>query len=177
MVKSLQIVGLSLFLLFSTLFFIPKTNFYYLVEKELKKQNVVLSDESIVEGGFSLNIKDADIYFESIKSANIKELDISTLLFYNSINVKDIKLSGIAQSFVPIDIKSIDVTYTILNPLEVTIVANGVFGDAKANFDIVDKKLHLTLQPSKLMQQRYKKTLKYLVKNKNGVYSYDTIFN
>ena len=177
MVKTLKVLGFSLFFLLATLFFLPKINFYYLVEKELKKQNIVLSDENIIENSFSLNIKDADIFVESIKSATIKELDISTLLLYNSIHLRDIKLSGMAESFVPIDIKTIGATHSIFNPLTLDIVLNGAFGDAKANFSMLDKKFYLTLKPSKLMLRKYKKTLKFLEKNQNGAYSYDTVFN
>ena len=177
MVKVLKTIGFSLFFIASIMFFLPKTNFYYLVENELKKQNIVISNETIIESGFKLDIKDADVFFNSIKSAKVKDIEITSLLFYNSVDITDVKLYALAGSFFPTKIQNITFRYTILNPLNININANGGFGKAKATFSIVDKRLHLTINPSKKMLKRYKKTLRFLTKNKDGAYSYDTNFN
>ena len=41
----------------------PKREFYYKLEEELAKHEVILNEESIDEGLFSLNLKEVSIYF------------------------------------------------------------------------------------------------------------------
>ena len=177
MVKVFKLFGLMIFFILSLIFFMPKVNLYYKLEQVLQQQNIIISNEKLNDNGFNLEIKDATVFFDSLESAKIEHLDISTLILYQSLNIQNIKLSGIASSFIPISIENISIKHMIINPLNITISANGEFGTLNGSLHIIDKNLHITLKLSKQMLKRYKKTLKYLEKNKNGDYNYDTIFN
>ncbi len=177
MVKLSKIFGLMVFFILALTFFIPKTNLYYLLESKLQNYNLVVSDEVIKESGFYLELKDAKIYFNSIQSAEVTKMELSTFLVYNSLDISGIKLSTLSKSFLPIDIKNINATYSIFNPLNLTVVSNGDFGVANGYINLLDKKISIKVKPSKMMLKRYKKTLKFLEKNQDGTYSYDTTFN
>ena len=60
-------------LFFYFLFFIliivltlPKENLYYLFEKELKKHNIIFSNEKIKESSFALKLSSLDVSFNKI---------------------------------------------------------------------------------------------------------------
>jgi len=177
MVRTLKIFGFIVFFILSFALFMPKLNLYYMLEGELQKQNIIISDEKIKETAFKLTITDANISFDTLESARFKELDLIMFLLYQSLKIQDIRLLGVASSFMPTKIDHVNISYAVTNPLIVNISANGAFGTTKGIFNIREKKLHLTLTASKQMQQKYKKTLSYLTKTKDGGYIYDTIFN
>jgi hypothetical protein len=161
------------FFVASLIYFIPKVSLYYLLEKELKPMGVVVSSEELNDKGFSLEIKDASLNVKSIESANVSEVGITLLGIYNDIDVKDIKLTSAASSFLPINIESVNINHNIFNPLFVLADAKGEFGSVKASFDILQRRLFVILTPSKVMKNKYRTTLKNLKKTKEGVYTYE----
>jgi len=177
MVKILKLFGFIILFFLALSYVTPKVNFYYLLEKKLQKQKIILSDEQIKDKGFTLNIKNTKVFYDSIESAKVEKINITTLFFFNYISIKNVKLSGIASSFIPINIKNIDVSYSIFNPINISISASGDFGESTGSFNLLDNNLNISINPSKLTLTKYKKTLKYLEKNQDGAYSYDTTFN
>jgi len=173
-----KIVKFSLYVLFflaAVLFFIPKVSLYYLAEKELKKYDVVVSNERVDDRGFTLSINSANVYVKSIKSANIVEINIKPFLLYNGVNVKNITLADTAKSFVPLKIEQLNIEYSLFNPLNITANAKGEFGELEISVQVVERRVHLELQPSKLMLKSYQNTLRQLKKTENGGYVYDKV--
>ena len=78
-----------------------------------------------------------------------------------------------ASSFVPLKIADVNIKYTIFNPLFITGISHGEFGEASLNIDILKRKVRLKLIPSKIMKQKYRTTLRNLKKNADGEYIYD----
>jgi hypothetical protein len=94
-----------LMFLIAFVYFVPKTNLYYLIEKYLVKYDVVISDEKLAERGFNLNIKNMHISVQGVDSATVENGDIILLLLYNKVNLKNIKLSSVMQDFLPTHIE------------------------------------------------------------------------
>ena len=177
MVKKIIIFfAYTLFFLSALMYFTPKSSVYFFLEEKLEQVDVVISSEDIQDSGFALNIKNANVSFKSISSVDINEANIKIFAIYNSVNFKNITLSSTAKSLAPLKIESIEVVYSIFNPLNVTIHAIGEFGESESKFNIADKSLHLELKPSKVMSQNYKNTLKNLSKTENGEFVYDKTF-
>ncbi|MEA3371131.1 MAG: hypothetical protein U9Q40_07310 [Campylobacterota bacterium] len=177
MVKNLSItLGYILFFLLSLMYFTPKVTLFYLLEKELQKYDVVVSNEILVDNGFSLNVNDGSVFVKSIESAKIKEANIKIFGIYNSVNLNEIRLSNAAASFVPLYIDEFNVRYSIFNPLNVKAYAIGEFGEAEASFSILDMALHVDVEPSAKMQKEYKNSMRQLSKSEDGGYSYDKTF-
>ncbi len=158
------------------LYFMPKVNLYYLLESQLKKEDVIVSNETLRERGFTLHISDADISLKSISTAIVTSTDINFFILYNKISLQDIQLSSTAKSFVPLHIDSIDVIYSFFNPLKINIYAKGEFGYLEGFFSLSSMNLHLRLKPSKIMIQNNSNTLRSFKKEKNGEFSYDKSF-
>jgi hypothetical protein len=98
------------------------------------------------------------------------------LLAYNSVKLTNIKLSSLVESYLPSKIDSLNITYTIFNPLYITADGVGEFGEASAEVNLLDRNASVVLKPSKVMFTKYKKSLRMFKKSKNGEYVYAKTF-
>jgi len=177
MVRKLAIfIGFVLFFLLALMYFTPKENIYFALEHELKKYDVVISNEKIDDSGFTLNLSAAEIFFKSIKSADIKEINIKIFGLYNSISIQDIQLSQTASSFLPLNIQKVTITHSIFNPLNINIYELGDDGEIEGSFNLVEMALHIIFEPSELMLKKYKNSMREFKKSEDGSYSYDKTF-
>ena len=176
MVKILKLLGYTLFFILALIYFMPKQSIYYFAEKKLAENKIILSHESVVDSGFSLKLSNANISYNAIESATVKNIDIKMLIFYNSLSVENIELSSMASSFVPLHIRTLNVQYTFFNPLNIVAKVSGEFGEANAKLNILDKNITILLTPSELMLNKYKNTLQNLKKNQSGEYEYVKTF-
>jgi hypothetical protein len=158
------------------MYFTPKSNIYYFLEEQLKQQDIIVSCEEALDSGFSLKVKHGVVSVKSIESANVKELSVSVFGLYNTIEVDEISLSSTAKAFIPLNVNSVDVRYSIFNPLNIVGDAKGEFGEADMKFNVVDRNLTIVLHPSKLMLKSYRSTLRNLKKTENGEYVYAKTF-
>jgi len=172
MAKIVRFLAYVLFFILALMYFMPKKNVYYLLEKELQANNIVISHEEVVDTGLSLKLNHLDIYMESIESANVASVDVSLFGLYNAVHIKNIKLTSVASSILPIKINDVTVQYSILNPLNVTLNAVGGFGSVSGYANVLDRNMTLILKPSKMMKRKYKATLNGLRKKSNGEYEY-----
>ncbi|WP_415396554.1 hypothetical protein [Sulfurimonas sp. CS5] len=174
MVKKLyKFFGYSLVFILALMYFVPKVSLYYFLETKLDQFAVVISSEEVLDKGFTLKIKHADLYYKSIQSANIQESNIKLFVLYNAVDFQNITLSSAAKFFVPLHVKNINIKYTMFDPLYIKADVEGEFGKANVRFSIFDKTLHLKLLPSELMLKSYVNTLKNMSKNEKGEYIYD----
>ncbi len=167
-----------LFFIIAIIYFTPKIGLYYFAEQKLKPlSGVIISKEELRDNGFSLEIENANISAKGIDSAVIKSINIKLFGIYNSVSVQEIKLTSVADAFVPLNIDTLHIKYTVLNPLVITGDAKGGFGEASLELsldpDTLKRHLKIILSPSKNMKQNYKRTLRNLKKNKEGVYIYE----
>ncbi len=177
MVKKIALFfAYSIFFILALMYFTPKSSIYYLLETELKKHDAILSFEEVVDSGFSLKIKHANLSVKSMSSANIDEATIKIFAIYNSINIEEITLSSTAKPFVPLRVQSADIVYSIFSPLNIYAHSVGEFGEVDAIVNILDNSLHLELKPSKLMLKEFKNTLQNLEKTENREFVYDKTF-
>lgn len=172
MVSALKILFYIIFFVLALFYFLPKNNLYYLLENELEVNKVILFDEVVTDEGFRLNTRNTFIFYDSIDVAKVENMDIFLFGVYNTIAIQNVKLTGIAESFLPVDVRSLDATYSILNPKLLSAYVEGVFGEAKIEVDLFERKIRIHLVASQLMKKQYKSTLRNLKKNENGEYSY-----
>ena len=172
----------SLFFAYATFFalaliyFTPKQSLYYLLEKELKTYSVIISNEEVKDSGFTLKLEGAELFVKSIKSASAKEVNVKIFGLHNSVTFNDITLSSVAASFVPLNIDELSVAFSILNPLKIKAYGVGEFGEAGAAFNLLDRTLHIDIEPSDKMKKEYRNSMKQLKKSEDGGYSYDKTF-
>lgn len=174
--KIFKSLGYLLFFILSVSYLSPKENMYYYLEQELKPHGVIISKENIIDELLYLNVDSLNVSYKEIDSMMINNMQFNIFALYNHIGLDDIKLAKALSAFVPVNITSVNIYYSILNPLNITASAQGEFGEMKASFNILEYTLHVNLLASKLMLQSYKNTLKNLTKTENGEYTYDKSF-
>jgi len=171
--KVLKFVSLLLFFIFALILFVPKDSFYYLLEQNLKKFDLIISNEKLEDKTLSLDVQNLDISAKEIKSLSIKKANIKILGIYNSVELQNIQLSSLVENYLPAKINKVDVYYTILHPLVLQADGHGKFGNAKIAVNILDKNVTLILKPSKVMFSKYRNSLREFKKSKNGEYIYE----
>lgn len=176
MVKVKSFTLYLILFIFALMYFFPKISMYYFLEKELKRYDFIISDEELVDCGYTLRINGARLSVKSVEVANISQSDVKIYGVYNSVRLQDIVLSSAASAFVPLNINNADISYTIFNPLNIKAHAVGEFGSADAKINIADRAVEIKLIPSKKMLDEYKSTLANLKKSENGEYVYDKNF-
>ena len=87
-----KILKLFLYLFAFIVFFIiflPKESFYNLLEKELEKSQIVVSNEIKKEKPFSFSVLNADIFYQGINMAKVDDITFAySILDVNKINIK-----------------------------------------------------------------------------------------
>ena len=173
MVRILKYLASTLFFLMMLVIFLPKTNLYYFALAEANKAGLVISNKSLKESSFGLKIEDVKVFYQGIEAANIGAVDINLYLFYNRVVLHKSKLSSLVENYLPREIDNVVVSYSIINPLEVTFVAQGRFGLASGSLHLDTRVVEISLKPSKIFMKQYKNSLRYLKKSENGEYSYE----
>lgn len=151
---------------FFLILLMPKVEFYYALEKELAKYDVKLNEQQIDSGAFSLDIKDIDIYVKGVEVAHLDRLSISTLLFYTHSKLEKLTFSSFLKGQVPDNIESIDIYHKIVNPLVVSMDANGSFGEARGKLSLATHKVRVNL----VKTEDISSIKSFLKKDKKGWY-------
>lgn len=168
MVKQI-IGGFFLFILFLWLF-APKQELYYLLEKSLKKSDIIISNEQLTDTWFGLNVHNADIYVKGINIAKATDLQLNLFFFYNTITIENIEMDASLQNVAPKTIDVLKATYTVTNPLQVQVESLGSFGTMKGAMTLLDRKVKLLFPVAKDINAFQK----FLKKDKQGGWYYET---
>ena len=139
----------------------PKKELYFLLEKELEKNDIIISNEKFIDRWYGVDISDADIYIKGIKIATAQSLKLHIFFLYNKLTVENVKTE--------VDPKSIDMTTVIFNvikPYKIAIKSSGSFGLVEGGIYIMDKKLLLRVKERK----NVKAFEKFLMKDEKGEY-------
>lgn len=161
------------FFIGALIYFTPKISTYYFLEQKIKPFGIIISQEILNDTGFGLKIEDATLSVKGVDGAVVENIDINFFGLYNSLDIQNIKLSSMASSFVPLKIEDVNIKYSVVNPLFITGTSHGEFGEATLNINILKRTVQLKLIPSKIMKQRYRRTLRNLKKNAEGEYIYE----
>jgi len=173
MVKIMKFLAYTLFFILALIAFLPKENLFFLLEKELAKQEVFISNEVIATAPFSMQIEDAFVSYKGIEAAKIEKTELLFLLFYNEIVLNNIELVSLVRNYWPSKVESVVIHYSVVNPLKIKTEAKGEFGEIEAQYLLSESKVRVVLKPSKLLLSRYRRTLRYFKKLQTGEYIYE----
>ncbi|SFV56930.1 hypothetical protein MNB_SV-10-477 [hydrothermal vent metagenome] len=156
---------------FALVLFMPKRNLYYRVEQELAAQDIKINEGKISEGVFTLDIEHAVVYVKGIDLIHVEHAGFLSLLFYNSLTLKGIKLDDSLTNMMPTKLDEVRLSYAVWSPGHVSVAGKGPFGAFKGNIDLLQRKIHLDFTKSTKLGV-LKRQLK---KGKQGLY-YETSF-
>lgn len=155
--------------------FLPKEPLYNLLENQLQKNKIIISDEQREEKLFGIDIKKGDIYYEGINIANVNKLSFTSYLFYTNIHVVDIRLLDSLKNIVPTPINELTIQHSVLEFDKILINANGTFGEAIGFVDLLNRKVEIELEASSKMKSSYSKFLQNMIL-REGKYTYEYKF-
>jgi len=168
----LKYVLYLLFFIVTLIFFLPKENLYYLLEKKLVERNIIISKENIENKRFSFSINAPTVFYNEMEVLKIADINIVTSLITSNINMNNIKITSEFKSFIPENIDFIEMKYSIFNPLIVEWNSKGEFGILMGEVDLLKSRLTFHLKASKKMESLYKNIL-IQMKLEQGEYVYE----
>ncbi len=148
----------------------PKQELYYLLEKELKKNDIIISNETIKDTWFGLKLLNAEIYVKGAKMAKVSELQLNIFFLYNTLTIKNIMVNEAMHNDAPKNIEDIRIEYSIRDPLHVKLNALGSFGVLEGKVAFMDKHISIVFPVAKDI----KSFKKFLKKDKTGEWKYET---
>jgi hypothetical protein len=149
----------------------PKREFYFKLEEELAKHEIILNEEKINEGLFSLNLEQVTVYFKGINVATIEELKLATLLFYSCIELRSLQVDDSLKNMVPQKTQKAVATHSLFSPLAVSVEASGSFGAMEGAVDLSERTLRLDFNESKNIEM-----LKPQLRKEEKGWVYETSF-
>ena len=172
MKKLLKLISYILFFFFILIATAPKENIFFYAQEKLKDAKIEIYKQEINTSLFSISLNNFNIKYNLLDLGAVKVSDFSFYVFFNTLKIKDLNLDQSFSKFLPTKIKEINITYSILDPLNIIINSKGNFGDINGKFSLLDLKVSIELKQSDLMTLKYKKILNQMKKNK-GVYTYE----
>ena len=149
----------------------PKLELYYKLEEELLKHEIILNEEEIDEGLFSLKLKQVTVYFKGINVATIEEVKMATLLFYSCLKVQTLKVDDSLKTMVPQNTKEAKATHAVWSPFNLSVEASGTFGAMEGSIDLSERNMRLDFNESKSLQM-----LKPQLRKEEKGWVYETSF-
>jgi len=175
MIKFLKFVLLMIVFFAFLIIFSPKEKLFNFALLNLQKEKITLNSYTFKDKLFTFNIKNSNLIYDSIETAKINNINFSTYILYNSLDIKNININDSFSQFVPSKIKNLKIVYSILNPLYVDINLHSKEFKVDGYFDILKQKVFLKFNMSKIFKKKYSKLLrelKYNIKTKDYTYEY-----
>ena len=147
-----KIVTAVFLIWFVLILFMPKEEIYFKVEQELAKHEIVLNEESRREGLFSLDLTNVTIYVKGIPLVTVEELSFFTLLLYHCLEFKTVYIDESLKNMTPTEIENLRISHGIWSPLNLSLDAKGVFGEAAGSVNLKDRTLHLDFNDTKSLE-------------------------
>ncbi len=162
--------------IYSVIFFAPKINLYYQLEELMQEKQIVITQENIIDNGFSLSVEDGRLYYGDLLVAEFDKINILSLLVFNRISLDPVILSKDMEAFFPRNIQELSLKQTLFNPLHVSINGFGDFGVIAGDINLLDRNITLDLEPSKVLISKKPFWMKKLKKIETGAYRYATTY-
>jgi len=134
---------------FAILFFMPKQALYYKLEEILLENDIKINEKNIEEGLFSLTLHDSKVYVKGIELATIEKIDFFTLLFYTKVEVNKLVLDPSLKNVAPTHIDEIKIAHAIWNPLNVSLDAQGSFGNVNGQASLLERHIRVDFNETK----------------------------
>jgi hypothetical protein len=165
-----RIIGAFVLILVLLWLLSPKQELYYFLEKKLKENDIVISNETVTDRWYGVDISDADLYVKGINMAKIEKLSFNFFFVYTNLLVKKIKVDKSLRNMAPESIENVDVQWSIIDPLHVKVKGVGSFGTMDGSVALLDRNVKILFPVAKDINS-FKK---FLRKDPKGGWYYET---
>jgi hypothetical protein len=159
-----QIVIVLILLPLAVMFFMPKKELYYLLEKKLHEQHIMISGELLHEGMLSLTVEHPVLSFSGASLATAKSITLWSVLFYTNADFEELLIAeGLPTE---LSIKKLTATHSVLSPMSIAIAGESSLGALQGQVNLGARTVHLDVPKG----GSNKAVSKYLKKSKKGWY-------
>jgi len=159
MKKTLIFIVLTLFW---TVLLFPKNVLWNNFTQNMSNKNIIIIAKQQEDKRYKFTANNTKVYFNSIKIANIGQIETRLWLFYNEIELKNLRLSKNMPILKNLKILNSHITYTLLSPTKVKIKGKSKIGDFIGEVEIFKHKGFILLKSNTMrdtfLQQYFKKT-------------------
>lgn len=141
MVRNMVILLIALPLL--AMLFMPKKELYYLLEKRLSEQNIVISGEALREDLFGLTVKHPTLYLRGAPVAAAKEISLWSLWVYTKADLLDLQIAKGLPS--ELSVERLTAVHSIGSPLEVRLEGKSSLGALRGKIQLKTRRIHLDI--------------------------------
>lgn len=160
MVRNMVVLLIALPLL--AMFFMPKKELYYLLEKRLSEQNIVISGETLQEDLFGFTVKHPTLYLGGAPVAAAKEVSLWSLWIYTKVNLFDLQIAKGLPS--ELSAEKVSAVHSIGSPFEVRLVGESSLGALRGKIQLKARMIHLDIAKG----GENKALARYLKKSEKG---------
>lgn len=168
--KMLRLLLWSVIFLYLAIALLPKEALFYQAERWLEPMQVYINETDVSDRLVNFRLEGATLIYQDVEAATIEEISLTTLLVYNSLSVSPFTIREELASFVPPGIESLSLTHHILMPHRIRIDAAGDFGTATGYVDLLQRRIHIDIAFSSLVNRNYPALLRMVRKNSEGYY-------
>lgn len=173
--RLLKIFLYALAVIYAVIFFTPKTQIFYQIQRELVKSKILLAQEGAADLGLVFTLKNITPYYDGLPFGKIESARLFTGFFYNALFFGELKINEDVKDFFAADISSVRLSHYIFLPHIVFISARGDFGSLSGSADLVAGKISATLTPNAGFLLKQGANLQMFKKTKDG-YLYEQSF-
>jgi len=166
---------LIVLLILMGLLFIPKEGLYYSLEEILKKNEIIINNETMSQEYDSLSIESASIFYKGIKLGDLQNATLRFFGLYSVITLTDFHPSDSFFPFFPGNISTIRIQNFLWDPSHFTIIGQGDIGTFRGTIDTTTKRISLYITPMDDGDRRFHYVLKSMEKTEVGYY-YESVY-
>ena len=122
--------------LLAVILFAPKKELYYLFERELANQHIVLANEAVHETPFGLELEHVKIRVDGAEVAEIQQVRLWSLFFYTKATFDGVKPAPGMERLLPVQIERGEASYSVLDPSRLHLRLQGTFGTAQGSLHL-----------------------------------------
>lgn len=169
MKKLFKILISSLVILHLIVVFAPKERLFFLGEKFLSDQKIVISDERFFDLGLYFGLENPTIYYDKIAVASLDKLSIFTSLFFTQITISPFSLSPEISMMIDASFDKSTITHHAVKPHIVSIHTSGNFGEARGEIDLIKRNIKLIVTMSADQRRKFGEIVKLLKNTEDGL--------
>ncbi len=155
------------------IFFMPKVNLYYALERLMKERNIYISDEQVYDQGFSLELEKSNVLFDKLSLAEIDTIKLSPWLFYNALSLDNIHVNEGFEDFLPQKISRVSIEHFIYNPTHISLRGDSEDSFFYGDVDLIERVITIHLRLGDKSEKKYRLVLQKLIKEEGGyLYEY-----
>lgn len=161
--------------LFLIVIFLPKKELWFLAERYLEQNKIILSHEKVSDYGVLAKLDGGVLYYDKMSAFELSSLKVGAFLAYNYLYLDQIELSSSLSTILPAKIEFLSAKHSIFFPHRIFIDGAGDFGTLSGTVDLVSRKAVMLVEAPNEIVSKYRQLFVQMKRTEQG-YLYEFEF-